>query len=364
MSWFEGKRSLTFAEIVTDESMGTLLVLDAPGRLRYEEYREPDLEPGQVRLRTLFSGVSAGTELAQYRGTIPHAKRSWDPQRRLFSPAEGESTYPLRDWGYEQVGQIIEVAGPILGLHPGDILWGSWGHRSTHVLAGEEAARQRMPDGLEPLCGIFARIGAIALNGMLDAQVNVGETAVIFGAGMVGLILIQLAKLAGATVIAVDRLPGRLDAAKRVGADVALRADAVDVAAEVRSMTGERGADVCLEATGSPAALHEAIRAAGYSATVVALGFSQGDARDLRLGEEFHHNRITVISSQISGVTPRLAHRWNRRRLEETVMDLQQGGRLRLRDLITDVVPFARASEAFEKLARRPDDVLQVVLQF
>jgi 2-desacetyl-2-hydroxyethyl bacteriochlorophyllide A dehydrogenase len=342
--------------------MGTLLVLDAPGRLRYEEYPELDLGPGHVRLRTLFSGVSAGTELAQYRGTTPHATRAWDPQRRLFSPAGGGLSYPVRDWGYEQVGEITEVGGTISGLRRGDILWGSWGHRSTHVLAADQAARQRMPDGLEPVCGIFARIGAIALNGMLDAQVSVGETAVIFGAGVVGLILIQLAKLAG--VIAVDRLPSRLNAATRVGADVVLQTDAVDVAAEVRRMTGDRGADVCIEATGAPATLHEAIRAAGYSATVVALGFFQGDARDLRLGEEFHHNRITIVSSQISGVTPRLARRWNRERLEKTVMALQQGGRLRLRDLITDVVPFSRASEAFEKLVRRPDDALQVVLQF
>ncbi|HEU4797867.1 MAG TPA: zinc-binding alcohol dehydrogenase [bacterium] len=344
--------------------MGTQLVLDAPGRLRYEEYPEPDLGPGHVRLRTLFSGVSAGTELAQYRGTTPHAKRAWDPQRRLFSQAEVGLRYPVRDWGYEQVGEITEVGGTIPGLRRGDILWGSWGHRSTHLLGADQASRQRMPDGLEPVCGIFARIGAIALNGMLDAQVNVGETAVIFGAGVVGLILMQLAKLAGASVIAVDRLPARLDAAKRSGADAALLADALDVAAEVRRMTGDRGADVCIEATGAPAALHEAIRAAGYSATVVALGFFQGDAQDLRLGEEFHHNRITIVSSQISGVTPRLAHRWNRQRLEETVMAFQQNGRLRLRDLITDVVPFSRASEAFERLDRRPDQVLQMVLQF
>lgn len=214
----------------------------------------------------------------------------------------------MRDWGYEQVGEITEVAGEASGLRRGGIVWGSWGHRSTHVLAADQAVRQRMPDGLEPVCGIFARIGAIALNGMLDAQVNVGETAVIFGAGVVGLIVVQLTKLAGATVIAVDRLPARLDAAKRVGADVALQADGVDVAAEVRRLTGDRGADVCIEATGAPA-----------------------------------------------GLTPRVAHRWNRQRLEETVM---------ARDLITDVVPFSRASEAFEKLVRRPDEALQVVLQF
>lgn len=344
--------------------MGTQLVLDAPGRLRYEEYPEPDLAPGHVRVRTLFSGVSAGTELAQYRGTVPHATRAWDPKHRLFSPTEGGPGYPMRDWGYEQVGEITEVAGEASGLRRGDTVWGSWGHCSTHLLDAERAARQRMPDGLDPVCGIFARIGAIAMNGMLDAQVNVGETAAIFGAGVVGLIVIQLAKLAGASVIAVDQLPARLDAAKRAGADAALRAEAVDVAAEVRRLTNNRGADVCIEATGSPAALHEAIRAAAYSATVVALGFFQGEGRDLRLGEEFHHNRITVVASQISGVTPRLADRWNRQRLEETVMALQQTGRLHLRDLITHVVPFSRASDAFETLERRPNETLQVVMKF
>lgn len=344
--------------------MGTRLLLEAPGRLRHEDYPEPALKPGQARVRTLFSGISAGTELAQYRGTTPQAVRKWDAETRLFSTSTDAHSYPLRDWGYEQVGEVTEVHETVADLRAGNIIWGAWGHRSTSVLEADQAIRRRMPANLEPICGIFARIGAIALNGILDAQINVAETVVVFGTGVVGLVAIQFAKLAGARIVAVDRHAQRLDAAKRFGADVALQAGTADVAEEVRRMTEGRGADVCIEATGAPTALHEAIRTAAYSATVVALGFFQGDARDLRLGEEFHHNRVTVVSSQISGVAPRLARRWNRQRLEDTVISLQEDGRLRLRELITDVVPFARAAEAFAKLDRAPQESLQVVLQF
>lgn len=344
--------------------MGTALILDAPGELRLEEYPEPSLGADAVRVQTLYSGISAGTELAQYRGTTPHARRVWDPKTRLFGTAVGDLRYPITDWGYEEVGRVIEVGAAAHDIELGDVVWGAWGHRSSHVMPAHEAARRKLPHGVDPTTGVFARIGAVALNGILDAQVNIGETAVVFGAGVVGLIVAQLTRLAGARVIAVDRIPQRLDMAMRFGVDVVIDAAEGNVAREIRERTGGRGADVCIEATGVPAALHEAVRAAAYGATVVALGFFQGDARDLRLGEEFHHNRITIVSSQISGVAARLAHRWDRFRLEETIVRLATGGELRLRDLVSHVVPVSRAAGAYETLDQRPEEALQVILEF
>jgi len=83
----------------------------------------------------------------------------------------------------------------------------------------------------------------------------------------------------------------------------------------------------------------------------VALGFYQGEARGVFLGEEFHHNRIRVVSSQIGGIQPALSARWNAARLVRTVMELQRDGRLRLRELITHRVPFRRAGEVYRLLA-------------
>ena len=75
-----------------------------------------------------------------------------------------------------------------------------------------------------------------------------------------------------------------------------------------------------IELTGAYPALHQAIRVAGVGGTVVAAGFYQGPATALALGEEFHHNRVSIVASQIGAVPPALSSRWTRERLHETVM--------------------------------------------
>ena len=134
------------------------------------------------------------------------------------------------------------------------------------------------------------------------------------------------------------------------------------MAERIRALTDGRGADVCIEASGAYPALHEAIRAAAYSARVVTLGFFQGQGQGLWLGEEFHHNRVNVVCSQISGVSPELQHRWDRERLVHTAMRLQVDGVLRLQPLITHVLPFAAAGAAFRLCDQEPEKVIQVVL--
>ena len=129
-------------------------------------------------------------------------------------------------------------------------------------------------------------------------------------------------------------------------------------------MTGGRGADVCIEATGVYPALHEAIRTAAYSAKVVTLGFFQGQGQGLLLGEEFHHNRVNLVCSQIYGVNPELTYRWNRERLIATVMRLQVKGVLQLKPIITHVLPFSAAAEAFRLCDLEPEKTIQVVLDF
>jgi threonine dehydrogenase-like Zn-dependent dehydrogenase len=129
-------------------------------------------------------------------------------------------------------------------------------------------------------------------------------------------------------------------------------------------MTDNRGADVVIEMSGSYAALHEAIRTAAYSSRVVVAGFFQGPATPVRLGEEFHHNRVSVIGSQISGVQPGLSHRWDKLRMSRTVFELERAGQLRLTDLITHTVPAREAPAAFAMLDASPDEALQVVLDY
>ncbi len=213
---------------------------------------------------------------------------------------------------------------------------------------------------------MFSRIGAIALNAVLDADIHVGEVVAVFGQGVPGLIAAQLARLNGGTVIAVDGIGRRLDLARELGADHVVDFRKANAAEEAKRLTGGRGADVSIEVSGSYAALHEAIRATAYNSKVVSAGFFQGDAAGLFLGEEFHHNRTHVVCSQISGVNPALSHRWDLRRLEQTVMSLAAHGKLFLQPLVTHRFAVEEASEAFALLDRRPapGDVVQAVIEF
>ena len=324
-------------------------------------YEERAPKAGEVRLRTLYSGISAGTELTAYRGTNPYLTRRWDAARRVF--VDGATfEYPLEDWGYEQVGEVVELGADARRLRTGDRVWGIWGHRSSAVLQ-EDAVADRVLDAVPPLWGVFARIGAVALNAVLDADVHVGETVAVHGQGVPGLIATQLARLSGADVVAVDRVPRRLELATSFGAH-AVDASTTLAGDAIKDATGGRGADVTIDLTGSPAALHEAIRGAAYASRVVVAGFVQGGADELRLGEEFHHNRIELVSSQISAVHPRLSRRWDVLRLEQTVLRLAADGRLELEPLVTRIEPVERAPELFRLLDERPDDDVQVVLEF
>ena len=333
----------------------------APGEVAVVEYEERAPEPGEVRVRTLYSGISAGTELTAYRGSNPYLTKRWDAERRLF--VEGATvSYPLEDWGYEQVGEVVGLGEGVRRLRAGNRVWGIWGHRSSAVVV-EDAVVDRVLEDLPPLCGVFARIGAVALNAVLDADVHVGETVAVFGLGVPGLLATQLACLSGADVLAVDRIPRRLELAASFGATT-IDAATTTAGDAVKEATAGRGADVTIDLSGSPGALHEAIRGAAYASRVVVAGFPQGGAEQLRLGEEFHHNRIELVASQISAVHPRLSRRWDVLRLERTVLELRRDGRLELEPLVTRVEPVERAPEVFRMLDERPEDEVQVVLEF
>lgn len=345
--------------------MGTLLTLEAPYTLSYQEYEDSPLQPNEVRLKTRYSGISAGTELTFYRGTNPYLSKQWDAANRLFlEGGQPAFPYPVTNLGYEEVGEVIEIGSGITDIPLGAHVFGTWGHR-THYVATDEYVRPRlMPQGAAPIFGIFSHLGAIALNGVHDAEIMLGDTVTVFGMGALGQIVAMMARRSGAHVIAVDLHESRLNMAKRLGADVTLNAADGSAAEAIKAMTGGLGADVCIEVSGSTIALNEAIRAAAYSARVVAMGFFQGEAKGLYLGDEFHHNRINLVCSQISGVAPGISNRWTKLRLWQTAVRLQAEGWLDLRPVITHRAPFTEAESLYRTLDERPNEVVHAVLEF
>lgn len=320
---------------------------------------------GEALIETVYSGISAGTELTAYRGSNPYLSRQWDPERRLFVPDNVPThEYPLDGWGYEEVGRIADVGSTDDRDLVGHLVWGAWGHRNLAVRHVDYVRPRLLPSGASAMPGIFGKIGAIALNAVLDADIHVGEDVVVFGAGVPGQVTAQLARLNGGTVTVVDPVASRRALAEGLGAVRTLDPVATDVAAEVRATTDNRGADVVIEMSGSYQALHEGVRTAAYSSRVVAAGFFQGEGTPLLLGAEYHHNRIAIVGSQISGVAPQLQHRWDELRMSDTALRLEREGKLQLEQLVTHVLDADKAPSAFEMLDKAPEDAVQVVLDY
>jgi len=345
---------------------GRVLIIAKPKRIEFQPLETSALGPKDVKIKTLYSGISAGTELTAYRGTNVYTQKQWDPARKLFLPGASPSMpYPLVGWGYEEVGEIVEIGKEVSKVEQGDIVGGTWGHKTWHIESESIAKDRLIPQNIDPIAGIFTHIGPIALNGILDANIHIGETVAVFGLGVVGQIAARLAKLSGATVIGVDLYEKRLDIARKMDAvDIGINPREASPAEIIKQYTNNRGADVVIEASGSTTALHEAVRSTAYSSGVIVLGFIQGGADKLFLGDEFHHNRIQLICSQIGGIAPALTSRWDRVRLIKTILNLQETGKLDLTSLISHKVPFERAEAAYSLLDEKPQEALLVVLDF
>jgi 2-desacetyl-2-hydroxyethyl bacteriochlorophyllide A dehydrogenase len=344
------------------------LVLTAPRAIRITSYDDPVLGRSELRADAVVSGISHGTELALYRGESSFGKKRFDVDLRQFVEAPEAELYPMR-LGYEWVGRVGAVGAAVRGIEVGDHVHLSLPHRETHTvtIADDSSAPWLvLPREVELEHAALLHSTAIALQAVHDARLKVGDRTAIFGLGVLGLLAVQLARLSGAGwVAAADPIPARRELASRFGTDFTVDPSSTDAGREIKAAAGIGGPDVAIELSGRYAGLHEAMRCVAAGGIVVAAGFYVGEAgSDLRLGEEFHHNRLTLVGSMSGWGALHREPGWDRRRLRATALDLLENGRLDVDDLVTHRIPFERAEEAYELIDRRPEETLRVVLTY
>jgi 2-desacetyl-2-hydroxyethyl bacteriochlorophyllide A dehydrogenase len=338
----------------------TVRILES-GEVDCHEYPVAPLAPGYVRVRTVTSAISPGTEMT-YIGagaTNPYLHKRWDPSLRIFVAGRPSVEYPIV-FGYRAAGNVVESAAPAVPV--GTRVYGKWRHTEFVALSTDVASEQRIPDALSFDDGVdLAQMAPIGMNAIAYAGDELRETpAVVFGAGPVGLIVAQLAAASGAsTVHVVDRLGSRLEIARSCHLETVLSAEGVDVARELKLRLGAEGVAVVFECTGSARALHEAIRTVRRRGRVVAVGFYQGEAVGLFLGDEFHHNGVEIRSAQIGNIHPA----WSQATLRTRVIELCAAGRLTLGGLPRVTFPVEKADDAFAAM-RKPDTILQAALAY
>lgn len=367
------------------------LIAAAPRTPVLREYEEPELGPTQIRVRTEFASPKHGTELVAYRND-PAANRPYDPRWGAVFPRsaeEGLRTFP-RPLGNMAVGTVCEVGPAVARFSVGDRVFGHFPIRETQTV--DETRADPLPDGLSPEAAVCLD-PAVMMMGLRDARIRLGDRVAVFGLGALGLMGVQLARIAGAeTVIGVDPIAGRRAVAIRLGADSVLDPTAGDADAglairrltgalpdagdrppperilggywEAPSQYGQLGVDVAVEASGSVAALQSAIRATRFGGTVCVISYYGGDAAGLRLGDEFHVNRLQLVSARVESLPLRDHPAWTLRRLVETALGWLASGRLRADGIVTPVVPFEDAASAYSEIDEHPERSIKLGIRF
>ena len=127
-----------------------VMVIREPGVIGFDRYTPGPIPPWEVRGKTLFSGISAGTEMTIYRGSNPYAHKRFDPALKLFLPETGEQHFYPAVVGYEEVGVVTTVGADVRGVQVGDRVWGSWGASHRICAAWRCGARQHFASRHRP----------------------------------------------------------------------------------------------------------------------------------------------------------------------------------------------------------------------
>jgi predicted dehydrogenase/threonine dehydrogenase-like Zn-dependent dehydrogenase len=357
------------------------------GATSLEEIPAPKVRPGHLLIATTRTLLSSGTErmLVEFgrAGLIEKARQQPDKVRMVLDKIRTDGLaatvqavrskleQPLA-LGYCSVGSVAEVGPGVRGFAVGDRVASNGKH--AEVVCVPQNLCARVPDGVDDDSAAFTVAGAIALQGVRLAAPTLGETVVVTGLGLIGLLTVQLLRAHGCRVLGTDFAPERVALAQQFGAEVVdLGAGADPVGAALACSRG-RGVDAVLvtAATASSEPLHQAALMCRKRGRIVLVGVA-----GLELSRaDFYEKELTFQVSCSYGpgrYDPQYEEaghdyplgfvRWTEQRNFEAVLDLAADGRLQTAPLITHRFPLERAGEAYALLTERTPS-LGILLEY
>lgn len=256
--------------------------LRSPGQGEIRPATLPPPGPDDVVIRTLYSGVSRGTETLVFRGGVPASQH----QAMRAPHQEGEFPAPVK-YGYLNVGEVEQGPPALRGRN----VFCLYPHQTRYVVPA--AAVVPVPEPVPAGRAVLAGAVETAVNALWDAAPLVGDRIAVVGGGMVGCsVAAVLARFPGARVQLVDADPERAGIAEALGVAFALPGDAAG------------GCDLVVHASASAAGLARSLELLAPEATVIELSWYGDRSVSVPLGEHFHSRRLTIRSSQVGTVAP------------------------------------------------------------
>ncbi|HEX2146905.1 MAG TPA: zinc-binding alcohol dehydrogenase [Pseudorhizobium sp.] len=312
------------------DDLAIALWFEEAGRCALRQETLLPLQPGDVTVQSLFSGISRGTESLVFNGEIPESEFG-----RMNCPhQQGEMPFPVK-YGYAAIGRVEEGPSQLVGktvfcLHP---------HQNRFRVPASEL--HELPQGLPAERAVLAANMETALNIVWDAGILPGDRVLVFGAGVVGLLTAYIAsRILGTDAAICDISPARAELAGALTVPFALPAEA------------PRNCDVLINTSASPAALRDALEHAGFEARIVEASWYGTKTAELPLGRGFHAQRLSIVSSQVGTIPAGRRARWDSGRRLRKALELLRDDRLDV--LVSGETPFGQIAEAYPGILRSP----------
>ncbi|MDR1105270.1 MAG: zinc-binding alcohol dehydrogenase [Treponema sp.] len=328
------------------------IVFEKPweARLETESLDDRSLPLGHVILKKRYSIISTGTELACLSG--------------------GESWFKMPGApGYSCVGEIIKTAPDVQGFSPGDTVF-CYGNHSLYEVIPVEGIFLHAPGDIDPKWIPFVRMASIAATAIRASNIEWGDFVAVTGQGLVGNMALQLAKLQGATVIAVDVADRRLAVSRSCGADLAINSAKTGAEEEIRRFTRGGMVSTLIEASGVPAVAAEAVNWIGQNGELVFLGSPRG-AFETDITPFLNRTHLASFNVTLKG-----AHEWrfpvnsipfvkhSLERNSRLIMDLFAKKKIVLEPLLTEIVSPAGCFDVYNKVRDNKDEYMGILFDW
>jgi len=362
------------------------------GAIRLEDTNAPAIRSGGVLVRTHYSAVSAGTEGMKVKegkmSYLGKARARPDQVKKVFNTLRQQglvATYQkvmnkldkLTPLGYSLSGEVIAVGSGAEEFHVGQrVACGGAGYANhAEVNFVPKNLVVPVPDSVLMKHAAYATVGAIAMQGFRQAEVQLGETVCVVGLGLLGQILVQILQAAGVRVIGVDIVDSRCELALKCGATAAMGPDDPGLRNVIGRMTDGHGADTVFITAGgsSNGPLELAVEIARDRARIVDIGKTKLDLPwndcymkelDMRFSRSYGPGRYDPHYEE-QGIDYPIGYvRWTERRNMASFLDLVADGRVQLDPIITSVRSFDAAEHVYQELADGKGDSLGTVFEY
>ena len=286
-----------------------------------------------------YTVISGGTERACILGTNNTARR-----------------FPM-SLGYCGVGRVVEIGADVKSVAVGDRVLVYHGKHAKYNIRGEEEITKVENDSISSLDAAFVIIAAMGLGGVRKLELELGESAMVMGQGLLGLFATQFLRLSGAyPLIAADLNPDRRALALRLGADYALDPSSSGFTEEVKRLTGGKGVRATVEVTGVSAAMKQALECASWMGRISLLGCTRVSDCSVDYYQQVHRPGIKLIGAH-NFVRPKVEsypHHWTHEDDCKAILDLIAAGRIEVSPIVSRVVSPTDAPEIFNQLCDDP----------